>query len=321
MSQIVQVQPHALVFDTEEIRLIKSTILDERATNDELKLFSMVCQKTGLDPFSRQIYGIRRKGKLTFQTSIDGYRLIADRTNKYAGNDEATFDEGLDLYQHLTSGRHFPTTATVTVWKLCGGQRCPFSASAAWAQYAQVFNGKLGENWEKMPHLMLAKCAEALALRKAFPAELSGMYTREEMPDEGAENNVTQQIPEINKPQVKPIPAPVSVSPQQEQELELLHPVQQAIVKLRWTDKQEMDCLLVNFGKSYLTDLTNDDLLDLFDYLCNYNESSEHIKRLGWDADRGREHLRLQYGKEARHLLNATELAEFVNHLKLQEAK
>ena len=105
MSQIVQVQPHALVFDAEQIRLIKSTILDERATNDELKLFSMICQKTGLDPFSRQIYGIRRKGKLNFQTSIDDYRLIADRTNKYAGNDAATFDEGLDLYQHLTSGQ------------------------------------------------------------------------------------------------------------------------------------------------------------------------------------------------------------------------
>ena len=310
MSQIVQVQPYA--FDSEEIRLIKSTILDERATNDELKLFSMICQKTGLDPFSRQIYGIRRKGKLTFQTSIDGYRLIADRTEKYAGNDEPIFDEGLNLYQHLTSGRKFPTTATITVWKLCGGQRCPFSASAAWLQYAQFFNGKLGENWEKMPHLMLAKCAEALALRKAFPAELSGMYTREEMPDD----EITQQASEV-KLQAPQRASMASVAIVQ-QELELLQPVQQAIVKMRWTDKQESDCLSINFGRQYLHDLTNDELLDFFDYLCNMNASSGEIKRLGWDGKKGKEFLETRYQKQGRHLLTSTELSEFVTYLQQQ---
>lgn len=312
MSQIVQVQQSGLVFDSEQTRLLKTTILDSSATNDELQLFCLICQKTGLDPFSRQIYGIRRKGKMTFQTSIDGYRLIADRTEKYAGNDEPIFDEGLNLYQHLTSGRKFPTTATITVWKLCGGQLCPFSASAAWTQYAQFFNGTLGEVWAKMPHVMLAKCAEALALRKAFPAELSGMYTHEEMPatNDNRDEITTQQA--VTPKQQAPITIP------NKQELELLQPVQQTLVNLKWTGKQEADCLLENFGKEYLTDLSNDELLDFFDYLCNINVTSAEIKRLGWDGKKGKEFLETRYQKQGRHLLTITELSEFVAHLKQQ---
>ena len=174
------------VFSQDQVSLLKRTILDEKTTDDELMLFSMVCQRSGLDPFARQIYGIRRwqngSEKLTIQTSIDGYRLIADRTGKYAGSDDALFDEGLTLYEAINSNRKLPTTATVTVWKICGGQRCPFTASASWQQYAQFKkDGSLMPTWQKMPHLMLSKCAEALALRKAFPAELSGLYTGEEM--------------------------------------------------------------------------------------------------------------------------------------------
>lgn len=313
MTEITDIvaQTKKLNFNIDEIQLIKTTILDENASDDELKLFSMVCQRTGLDPFSRQVYGIRRKGKLTFQTSIDGYRLIADRTEKYAGNDDAIYDEGLNLYQHIASGRKHPTTATITVWKVCGDQRCPFTASAAWSQYAQSYfkNGKLelGEVWAKMPHVMLAKCAESLALRKAFPAELSGMYTREEMP---ADDDIAQQAPTSTQQ------APVVIP--NKQELELLHPVQQAIIKMRWTDKQESDCLSVLFGKRYLHDLTNDELLDIFDYLCNINISSHEIKRLGWDAKKGKEFLEIRYKKQGRHLLTISELSEFVDYLREQ---
>jgi phage recombination protein Bet len=152
-----------------QVDLIKRTIADG-CSDDELALFLHVCQRTGLDPFARQIYAIRRGVRMTIQTGIDGYRLIADRTGCYMGNAEPVFE-------HSPDGQ--PTRATVTVWKLVHGQRCPFTATAFWDEFCPA-RGQ-DQMWRKMPHTMLAKVAESLALRKAFPADLSGVYTTEEM--------------------------------------------------------------------------------------------------------------------------------------------
>lgn len=154
-------------FSQDQIELIKNTVA-KGASNDELSLFLHQCKKTGLDPLSKQIYFQKRGGKMTILTGIDGYRLIAHRSGLYAGADPTIFDNEED-----------PKKATVTVYKIVAGVRCPFSATARWEQY---FPGDAqGFMWRKMPHLMLEKCAEALALRKAFPAELSGVYTDAEM--------------------------------------------------------------------------------------------------------------------------------------------
>lgn len=157
-----------------KLDLIKRTVA-VGATADELAMFFHQAKKTGLDPLARQIYFVKRDGKGTIQTGIDGYRLVADRTGKYAGNEDPVFEE--------PQGALNPSKATVTVWKIVEGVRCPFTASARWSQYYP--GEKQGWAWRKMPHLMLGKCAEALALRKAFPAELSGVYTHEEMEQSG----------------------------------------------------------------------------------------------------------------------------------------
>lgn len=156
-------------FTAEQIDLITKTVAPG-LTKPELQLYLYQAAKTGLDPLARQIHAVKRSNRVTIQTSIDGYRLIADRTGKYAGNDDP-------VYQGDNNG--FPIAATVTVWKIVNGVRCPFTATARWSEY---FPGEQqGFMWKKMPHLMIGKCAEALALRKAFPAELSGLYTNEEM--------------------------------------------------------------------------------------------------------------------------------------------
>lgn len=153
-----------------KVDLIKRTVA-VGATDDELALFMHQAKKTGLDPLARQIYFVKRQGKGTIQTGIDGYRLVAERSGVYAGNDDPVFEE--------QQGALNPAKATATVYKVISGIRCPFTASARWAEY---FPGESqGWAWKKMPHVMLGKCAEALALRKAFPAELSGVYTFEEM--------------------------------------------------------------------------------------------------------------------------------------------
>ena len=165
------------LFDRETVELIKRNVA-KGATDDELKIFLHQAQKTGLDPLAKQIYFRKQKTKtgdqMTIITGIDGYRLVADRTGLYAGNEDPVFDD-----------EERPLKATVTVHKLIGGIRCPFTASARWDQYYP--GDAQGFMWRKMPHLMLGKCAEALALRKAFPAELSGLYVREEMDQAGSD--------------------------------------------------------------------------------------------------------------------------------------
>lgn len=161
-----------------QIELLKRTYA-KGATDDELMLFKHQCERTGLDPFNKQIHFIKYKdGSVHFHTAIDGFRSLADKTGLYVGNDDYRYDDGLTEYEHIKAGRgNHPETATATVYKLLNGERIAFSATARWGEYF-VSTSPL---WRKMPYLMLGKCAESLALRKAFPKELGGLYTHDEM--------------------------------------------------------------------------------------------------------------------------------------------
>lgn len=155
------------------------SVLAPKATDSELKLFAIYCQKTQLDPFSGQIHFVKRGDRAMFQTSIDGYRAIAERTGMYAGSSDPIFDEGLNQFEHIKAKRGFPTTASVTVLKIVGGQTFEIKATAEWSAYCPSAGSDF--MWKKMPYLMLGKVAEALALRKAFPNAFSGLYVDEEL--------------------------------------------------------------------------------------------------------------------------------------------
>ncbi|KKM91044.1 hypothetical protein LCGC14_1232510 [marine sediment metagenome] len=163
------------IFDTytdDQITLIKQTVC-KNATTNELKLFLYKCQNAGLDPLSNQIYAIKRGTSITVQTSIDGLRAIADRTGRYSPGSDTKYAHGVS--KELLS-------ATAYVKKMTpDGKWHEISATAFFSEYAQEFNGKLTRFWNKMPSVMLSKCAEANALRRAFPVELSGLYSSEEM--------------------------------------------------------------------------------------------------------------------------------------------
>jgi phage recombination protein Bet len=149
----------------------------------ELQLFAMVAHRSGLDPFNREIHAVKRQGKVTFQTGIDGFRSRAEDTGEYDHQDEPVFGEWVDKpFPH-------PVSATVTIHRWRGDRLVSQSATARWDSYYP--GDSQGFQWKRMPDVMLAKCAEAQAFRKLFPRKLSGVYISEEMQQADAAEQAT----------------------------------------------------------------------------------------------------------------------------------
>lgn len=173
-----------------KVRLVKQLYCKE-ASDDELDLFIYTCNRTGLDPLARQIYAVFRNNskkvgdkwiktkEMQIQTAIDGFRVVAERSGTYAGQDKVQFE-----YSEDPKEKWHPSIAFVSIYRFSStGQRFPAAVGEArWEEFCQKDKeGHVTSMWKKMPHTMLAKCAESNGLRKAFPQDLSGLYTTEEM--------------------------------------------------------------------------------------------------------------------------------------------
>jgi len=152
------------------------------ASDDEFAVLMEIARARRLNPLLRQIHFVSRwdndkhRGVWSAQVSIDGLRAIAERTGLYVGQDEPEFVENPDGTIKL---------CRVRVWRRDWPR--PAVGLAYWAEYCQMARDRTtGKQrptamWSRMPHVMISKCAESLALRKAFPEDMSGLYTGEEM--------------------------------------------------------------------------------------------------------------------------------------------
>ena len=177
-------------FTQEQIDIIKTSIAPN-LNEEQFKYFIYTCVRHNLDPIARQIYPllvfdrVNQVNRLIPFVGIDGLRLIADRSNKYAPGKSTLFeydDKGALL------------SATSFVKKLVAGEWHDVSASAVFSEYS---SGKAP--WTTKPHIMLEKCAEAKAIRKAFPADTSGLYVEEEKDSIKNENISSKKSDTIKK--------------------------------------------------------------------------------------------------------------------------
>jgi phage recombination protein Bet len=191
-------------WDDSQIELIKQQIA-QNCTDDELALFGLVCKQTGLNPFNRQIYAIKRnqwnaatktnESKMTIQISIDGHRVMAARTGRHlctaiswCGQD----GQWVDIWLSEAT----PAAAKAEVW-VKGCDR-PFVAVAKFNSYKQANKeGKLTSTWEKMPDVMISKCAESLALRMAFPGVFAAAPDANHQPSMEAVDITSEPIAEL----------------------------------------------------------------------------------------------------------------------------
>lgn len=214
-------------FTPQQVAALKQLGVDE-ATDGDLQVFFHQCQRTGLDPFARQIYMIGRRQKewnprtreetwstkYTIQTGIDGFRLIASRTGQLDGYEDTLWCGQDGKWTDVWLKREAPAASKVTVIR--NGARYP--AVALFTEYAGLTNkGELTKMWREKGALMLAKCAEALALRKAFPQDLSGLHTSDEMQQANNENAPSAApAPRQQRPQQRPTSITEALAPESE---------------------------------------------------------------------------------------------------------
>lgn len=221
-----------------------------KASPHHIKALWHFAAKKGLDPVTRQITMTLHWDKdakvytAAFITTIDAMRLKAASTGAYAGSDDYEYEE--------LQGASKPVKARCTVYRLAGGQRCPFTSTVRWAEFAGT-----GRMWTQMAFHMLGKCAEAQALRKGFPEELSGLYIQEEM-DQAEEPAGREDAPKsaaaLNE-RAKEIPPP----PPPEEEEPVNPRVATALAYFAKIGKDEA-AVLKHLGHKTTREITQEDL-------------------------------------------------------------
>lgn len=275
-------------FSREQIELIKNTIA-KGCNDDEFQMFMAVCHRTGLDPFAKQLYAVPRwdtklnRNVISLQVSIDGFRLIASRTGKYRGQVGAYWCGKDGQWRDVWLEDEPPAAAKVGV--LHADFKEPLFRVAKFSSFVQTYRDKETKKempnsfWSRMPELMIAKVAESHALRAAFPQELSGLYTPDEMGNPEVQQEASNVINVSATSYQSPDPDAYEKQDLMQRVLLIMKDKQlgkgdvQPIMKQRYNDKDTRD------------KLTLDELRDFVQFLESYEKPAIDIQPDVDDAD------------------------------------
>lgn len=175
------------------------------ATESEFAMFVQVCKSTGLNPFKREVWFIKAGGRVQMMTGINGFYAIANKSPLY---------DGIEVGLVGRNGEYLPMTYPgsdfIGAWAKVHrkDRKIPSEGVAMLSEY-----DKGQGNWKSMRRIMISKCAESIALRKAFPQELNGLYTQEEMPVEYSGSKQVETVA-THQPKQAPKPTPKPSEPE-----------------------------------------------------------------------------------------------------------
>lgn len=248
-------------WNEEQLKIIKN-MYARGLNSDELHVFSLLCKELGLDPIRKQAYAIKRQTKntmgkhewtMTLQTSIEGYRSIAERTGNYAPGEESIYL--YDENKNLIGAKAYVKKRTQD------GTWHNVSAEAHLEEYAaKDKEGNLTSFWKKFPRVMIEKCAEARALRRCFPNELGSLYIKEEMDQADIETAETVETAEI-------------IDVKQEEEPKITEE-QVAYINTLITNPKNITKLLQKYGVNSLRKIKQKDYKELI------SEIEEKLKKI-----------------------------------------
>lgn len=197
-------RPPMLQWSDEDLAALRDTVA-KGCNPAQFKVFLVACRRLGLDPFARQIVPIVQGVNMTPQVTIDGFRLISERTGKYGGMLGPYWCGPDGEWRDVWLADGAPVAAKVGIIRRDFDQ--PVWGVARYKSYAK------GGTWNQMPDLMIAKVAESIARRIAFPQELSGAYTDAEMDQADVTPPGTVDASPPARPREAPRPAPKPATP------------------------------------------------------------------------------------------------------------